>query len=170
MKIEFDTSALDKALGEMEEKLNQLEKKTIEVGVLSNDSELQMIANVHEYGASIRVTPKMRAWFAYNGYPLKVTTTTIEIPERSFMRTGRKLYEKDIANKTKKLMPDVLQGGVPVSLFMEMIGEEYAGKIQKNLRDLSSPANSPMTVENKGSSNPLIDTGRLMGAIKSEVK
>ena len=47
---------------------------------------------------------------------------------------------------------------------------EFAGLIQKKMRDLKNPPNSQMTVEMKGSDNPLIDTGRLVGAIRHEVE
>jgi hypothetical protein len=41
-----------------------------------------MIARVQDEGASIRVTPRMRAWRARRGVPLKATTQFIEIPAR----------------------------------------------------------------------------------------
>lgn len=170
MEVVFDTSALDKVMDRITKTLNDLDGKQIEIGVLGDDSELQMIAHVQEYGATITVTPKMRAWFAYQGYPLKASTTQIVIPERSFLRGGRDKNKGKIKSKVADMMPKVIEGGVPVKLFLESIGEEYAGLIQKELRDLKSPPNAPMTADKKGSSNPLVDTGRLMGAIRSEVK
>ena len=170
MEVVFDTSAFDRAMADLEKSLNDLKGKEIEIGVLGNDSELQMIAHVQEYGATITVTPKMRAWFAYQGYPLKASTTSIVIPERSFLRGGRDKNKGKITNKVKTMLPQALVGKVPINTFLEMIGEEYAGYIQKELRDLKSPPNSPMTVDKKKSSNPLVDTGRLMNSIRSEVK
>jgi hypothetical protein len=151
--------------------LNQLERKKLKIGVFgSDDAELVMIAGVHEYGVEINVTPKMRAWFAANGYPLKKETTKITIPERSFLRSGYDENVNDIVDKIEDLLPQVLQDRINPQLFADMIGLEFAGRIQQKLRNLRDPANSSMTVERKGSSNPLIDTGRLVGAIRHEVE
>ena len=170
IEIRFDMGNIERTIEDAERQMRKLKRKKIKIGVLGNDSELQMIAAVHEYGADIPVTPKMRAWFAGNGYPLKSSTTVIKIPERSFLRTGRDKNKGAIANKVKTMLPDVIDNNVSVDVFMNMIGQEYAGLIQKEMRNLRTPPNSRMTIERKGSSNPLIDSGRLLGAIKHEVE
>ncbi|WP_205651882.1 hypothetical protein [Bacillus infantis] len=150
--------------------LRDLKMNDIKVGVFgSDDSDMVMIAGVHEYGTDITVTPKMRAWFAANGFPLKKETTTITIPERSFIRSGFDENIDEIFNKMKQLLPQVLEQEVDTRIFMDMIGLEFAGMIQKKLRDLRDPENSDMTVQRKGSSNPLFDKGRLVGSIRHEV-
>lgn len=150
--------------------LRQIDRSNIKIGMVGPvDSELVMIASVHEFGTEIQVTDKMRAWFAANGYPLKASTTKIVIPERSFLRSGYDENVDEIASKLERLIPDVLQNRVSPSAFMDAIGLEFAGLIQQKLRNLRDPADSSMTTERKGSSNPLIDTGRLVGAIKHEV-
>lgn len=156
---------------ELTANLKKLGANTIEVGVFgSDDADMVMIAGVHEYGTEIQVTPRMRGWFAANGYPLKKTTTKIVIPERSYLRSG---YDENIDNITRKverLLPDVLENKVNVQAFTNAIGLEFAGMIQKKMRNLRSPANSGMTIERKKSSNPLIDTGRLVGSVRHNVK
>lgn len=150
--------------------LKELGKSQIDVGIVGGDSEIAMIAAVHEFGCDIQVTDRMRGWFGANGYPLKKETTVIRIPERSFLRSGYDENIDKIAGKVEEMLPAVLENDVNPKVFMDAIGLEFAGLIQKKLRDLKSPANSDMTVERKGSSNPLIDTGRLVGAIEHEVK
>ena len=44
------------------------------------------IAAVHEFGCTIQVTPKMRAYFHYQGIHLKSSTQFIVIPPRPFLR------------------------------------------------------------------------------------
>ena len=44
------------------------------------------IAAVHEFGCTIQVTPKMRAYFHYQGVHLKASTQYIHIPARPFLR------------------------------------------------------------------------------------
>jgi len=168
MKVTIkDTNNIDK----ITRNLHQLGGKQIKVGLFGkDDSELVMIGAVHEYGAEIPVTPKMRAWFAANGYPLKKETTVIKIPERSWLRSGYDENIDKIAKKIEKMVPDVIEGNVNPRLFMDAIGMEFAGLIQKKMRDLKDPPNSQMTIERKGSDNPLIDTGRLVGSIRHTVE
>jgi hypothetical protein len=152
--------------------LRKIDRKNIKVGVMgpSADSEMVMIARVHEFGTEIEVTPKMRGWFAANGFPLKKETTQIVIPERSYLRSGYDENIDEIVDKIEDLLPRVLENNVQPQVFMDMIGLEFAGLVQKKLRDLRNPPNSGMTVQMKGSSNPLIDEGRLIGAIRHEIE
>lgn len=156
---------------QLTDSLKKLGGSSIEVGIFgADDSELVMIGRVHEYGTTINVTPKMRGWFAGNGYPLKKTTTQIKIPERSFLRSGYDENIDDINRKVQQLFPDVLEHKVNPDVFMNEIGKEFAGLIQKKLRNLRTPPNSSMTIDRKKSSNPLINSGRLVGSIRHEVK
>ncbi|OAH53893.1 hypothetical protein AWH48_11535 [Domibacillus aminovorans] len=158
-------------LDAMADNLAALNNKKIKVGVFGADSaEMVMIATVHEYGTEITVTDKMRGWFAYQGYPLKKETTKIVIPERSFLRSGFDENIDDITDKMKRMMTDVIDGNIDQDVFFNAIGLEFAGLIQKKLRDLRDPADSSMTTVRKGSSNPLIDSGRLVGSIRHEVE
>jgi hypothetical protein len=158
-------------MGEIIKNLQKINGKKIKVGVFGDDGvDLVMIANVHEFGCEILVTQKMRAWFAANGYPLKKETTVIRIPERSFLRSGYDENIDTISKKIEEMVPDVIAAEVDPKVFMDAIGMEFAGLIQKKMRDLKNPPNSQMTIERKGSSNPLIDTGRLVGSIRHEVE
>lgn len=160
-----DNSNVDEILRE----IRNLKRKEIKVGV-HGQGEISMIANVHEYGTTIRVTPKMRGWFSAQGYPLKKSTTEIVIPERSFIRSGFDENVDDVFNKMRDLFPQVLELNLNANVFADMVGLEMAGKIQDKIQSLRSPANSQMTKDRKGSSNPLIDSGRLLGAIDRRVE
>lgn len=149
--------------------LRKMNGKMIKAGVFGG-GEVEMIAGVHEFGTKINVTPKMRAWFAANGYPLKKETTAITIPERSFLRSGFDENIDGIFEKLKVLLPEVLELNVNADAFMDMVGLELAGKIQEKIRNLDSLPNSQMTIERKGSSNPLIDSTRLVGSIDRRVE
>ncbi len=50
-----------------------------------NGKDVANIAAVHEFGCTIKVTPKMRAYLHYNGLHLKQTTEYIHIPARPFL-------------------------------------------------------------------------------------
>ncbi|WOC33051.1 MULTISPECIES: hypothetical protein [Caproicibacterium] len=151
----------------MEAAVKNLNDRSVEV---SSKGENAWLAGIHEYGCHIKVTEKMRAWFARNGYPLKKTTTEIVIPERSFLRAGFDEYAEDVVDVYEDALGNTLGGTMPVELFLQGIGLELATKIKKYARDLSSPPDSRMTTERKGSSNPLVDTGSMIESISYEVK
>lgn len=163
-------------LGEVIKNIEKLKSRKIKVGVFGgekhegSDIDLVDLASIHEYGCDIPVTPKMRAWFAYNGYPLKKSTTVIRIPERSFIRSGFDENVDKIADKVQEVIPSVLESEVDPDIFMNAIGLEFAGLIQKKLRSIQDPPNSQMTIDRKGSSNPLQDTGQLVESIRHEVE
>ncbi len=56
----------------------------VQVGIFSG--EKAMIATVLEFGATINVTPKMRAYLHHIGMHLRKSTTTIRIPPRPLFR------------------------------------------------------------------------------------
>ncbi len=150
--------------------LDELFNTHLEIGVFGeDDSEMVMIASVHEFGVDIKVTDKMRGYLHSIGIHLNPRTRTIKIPERSFIRAGYDKEKENIIRESEKLLEKVLKLEMPVKVFFETLGELIVGMIQKYLTDLSSPPLHPATIKNKGSSNPLIDTGRLRDSITYKV-
>ena len=164
----IDNSELDEIIKNLEE----LERYYVVIGITAkNDSKLIMIANVHEYGCDIPVTDKMRGFFAYNfDAHLKKDTKVIKIPERSFIRSGFDKCHQKFADYEDILM-SVVDGDISAKTFYEIIGQGGADMIRDFLiNEVKSPANSGLTIKNKGSSNPLVDTGRLANAIDYEIR
>ena len=86
------------------------------------------------------------------------------------MRGGFDENEDKMLNLIKRFMPEILEGWIPVDVMLNALGMEMSGYIQKYAKNLNSPANSDTTKASKRSSNPLLDTGRLIGAIRHEVE
>ena len=164
MKVK-DNNKIPKSL----KNLTALQNATVDVGVLG-DEEMKMIAAVHEYGVDIKVTDKMRGYLHTIGIHLKKTTTYIRIPERSFIRSGWDMNKKEVFRKVDRLLPQVVETDVDGGAFLRMIGLEVEGKLKDRLVELKSPPNSSVTVQQKGSSNPLVDTGNLLASITYRVK
>lgn len=95
---------------------------------------------------------------------------SITIPERSFLRTGFDENINEITNKIESMLNDVLDLNVNPDIFLDAIGMEFAGLIQKHMKKLTSPPKSKITLGvSPGKTNPLQDTGRLIGSIRHEV-
>ena len=150
--------------------LKELSSTHLEIGIFSDSGgDILMIANVNEFGVSIAVTEKMRNYLHYIGIHLKKETTTINIPERSFIRGTVDTKMNDIQSKGEKLLERVINLELPVSTFFNTLGNYIVGLVQEYMTDLRSPPNHPATVARKKSSNPLIDTGRLRQSITYKV-
>lgn len=156
-------------------RIGEINAKKVEVGYFGAHYSGGKITNtglaaVHEYGANIAVTPKQRAYLAAAlGVYLKASTTHIRIPERSFLRTGSQQAIPTVVAKAKQFVPLAIAGNVDVDLLYEMLGLEMKGEIQEYAIDLSSPPNSSLTIAQKGSSNPLVDTGGMIAAMEVRV-
>ncbi len=92
-------------------------------------------------------------------------TPSVEIPERSFLRNGHDENAKRVIEQTERALESVVAGKMSVDDMLDLYGQQMATAIKTYLRDLSTPPNSPITIENKGSSNPLI--GATSGLVES---
>lgn len=97
-------------------------------------------------------------------------TKSVKIPERSFLRACVDEKEKDFYKFAEKQLDKWLQSNSDPEPMLNALGLQFRGYVQKYIRDLSSPPNAPLTKALKGSGNPLIDTGNLVGSIEFEVK
>ena len=149
-------------LPEVESILRGLSGRKVQVSAAKTDAWL---AAIHEYGCRIPVTPKMRAYLHANGLHLKESTTEIIIPERSFMRTGHDENADRIIAQTERAIAQVVAGRMSVDDMLDLYGQQMATAIKTFARDLNEPPNHPYTIEQKGSSNPLVDTGQMIESI-----
>lgn len=146
--------------------LEELSRTHLEIGIFGDSGgDILMIANVQEFGCKIKVTDKMRNYLHARGIHLKVDTKEINIPERSFVRGAFDNEKGNMIDKGDKLLEKVINLELPVSVFFDTLGEYVVGLVQEYMTDLKSPPNHPATVAGKGSSNPLINTGRLRGSV-----
>ena len=94
---------------------------------------------------------------------------TEKIPSRPFLKTGTRIaYEllrKDIARAVKKT-----NNGKDLRKELKKIGEVARSIVQQTITEFSEPPNSPITIERKGSDNPLIDTGLMRASVNYKVR
>jgi hypothetical protein len=94
---------------------------------------------------------------------------SVTIPERSYIRTGYDESQPQLEKLIDQLVQKVLNLEMTPKVMYERIGLWVVSKIQDKIRSIKDPANSNVTVTNKGSSNPLIDSGRLIQSITYRV-
>lgn len=146
----------------MEEVLKALNGMKISVGVMG---ELAWLARIHEYGMKIQVTPKMRAFLHSKGLHIKDSTQFITIPERAFLRNGFRESKEDTLSVARSVIGDVISGNLSIDDYGQIVGAELQSRIHDYAENLRTPANHPFTIKQKGSSNPLVDTGNMVDSI-----
>ena len=201
MKIKDNRSKMDKAKKMMKE----LNNYTIQIGIFADDdSFIQMIAGVHEFGLTIfpknaryltvplapefvgksaGMVPGLFFHTAATGNRFLVRSDgnsglefaymlmdSVNVPERSFIRSTFDEKEKEWSELFSKLVTDeILKGGSLISVF-DKIGAKIASDIQDTMRDLKDPPKQRSTkaaAPNK--SNPLIQTGRMRQSVTWKV-
>jgi hypothetical protein len=134
------------------------------------DITLAQLATIQEFGTVIAVTPKMRGFLSATGMNLSSGTTTITIPSRPYMRQTFDEELKNLQTRADELEFQVLTKGISKRSALNELGQMHVNQIQKNMKTSGKwEENHPYTIEKKGSSQPLIDSGRLRQSINFEV-
>ena len=136
----------------------------VRVGVLSDETtseglSLAGLAAIHEFG-----TPAREATSDSPGHP--------GIPERSFIRST---FYVEKANELHATLYGIAHAvvfkGVELSRGLGLLGQWAAAAVKNTItqQDIPPPL-SDRTIEGKGSTKPLVDTGQLLNAITYEVE
>jgi phage gpG-like protein len=94
------------------------------------------------------------------------------IPERSFLRHTADARKDDLSEVVTAAVGTMFDGKLAGDQVLAAAGIFLATATQEYIREGEGPPPplSPITIERKGSSHRLIDTGRLVNSITSEVR
>lgn len=92
------------------------------------------------------------------------------IPARPFMTFAAEIWEKEFPKILKRYIPEVLSGRMTADGLFTVIGERARNAVQKAIREGKYAPLSPKTIAAKGSSVPLIDTGRMVDSVTFEIR
>jgi hypothetical protein len=93
------------------------------------------------------------------------------VPERSFIRAAFEKHRAEYGETLKKLMARVYSNDMTVEQVLRIMGLKMEADIRNYVTqgDGVPPPNAPATIAAKGSDRPLVDTGRMLGSVTSEV-
>lgn len=97
-------------------------------------------------------------------------TPKVHIPERAFLRNGYDENIDGVADNIGALIDSVMDGKISVKEVMDSVGLALSAGIKNAASDLADPDNHWTTKAAKQSSNPLVDTGDMIGAITYKVE
>lgn len=92
------------------------------------------------------------------------------IPSRPFMTFAAEIWDREFPKILKSRFPMVLDGTMSVDSLLAFIGERAKNAVQKAIREGEYTPLAPSTIARKGSSVPLIDTGRLVNSVTFEIR
>ena len=143
------------------------------VGLLSegpggHEHQPKIETQVHDIGGEYKNVQ------VYHAKPAPLTVVDIGIihefglgvPERSFIRAWCDANTKRVQAAMRRLLTGVVQGKYDRAQALTLLGLWIQGEIQKYIsRGVPPLPNAQATIDRKGSSRPLIDTGQLRAAV-----
>lgn len=124
---------------------------------------------IHQMGANIKITDKMRTFLHTIGIHVKQGTLYIVIPKRPFMSNAFDKFMNDIINFIILEYRKVIDGKQTLKQMIDRIGVKHEGQIKKSFTEFTYKENHPATIAEKGSSTPLIDNGQMRNSVKFKV-
>lgn len=92
-------------------------------------------------------------------------------PPRPFMREGVEKFFREDRGFIRNLWKNVLLQRISPRTAKERMALKLKDRVQRQIApDGNHPANAPATIRRKGSSVPLIDTGRMRRAVDAVVR
>ncbi|MEY4548250.1 MAG: hypothetical protein RL685_4445 [Pseudomonadota bacterium] len=123
------------------------------------------VATFHEFGVGpFTVTTGFDADGAATGYEHP------GIPQRSFIRAWFDESQELIVATLQSQLALVVAGKLSAEQAAERIGLVFEGSVKQRISRGIPPPNARSTIERKGSSKPLIDTGQLRNAIRARAE
>lgn len=138
-------------LAVLRDKLRGFDGREVRIGIQENQqyedgTPVAYVGAIHEYGAP-----------------------EVGIPQRSFLRSTEAEKQQEWAGHMEDGVKAVIAGAVTPEQVLEMVGMSAAGDVIQTISTIQEPPLSPRTVERKGFSKPLVDTGLLKASITSKV-
>lgn len=94
---------------------------------------------------------------------------TKRIPARGYFKRSALKNRRDLREDVKDAAYAVARGRLSCDKALDLIGQQAAAQLRKDLTDFKDPPNAESTIARKGFDNPLIETGHLRSQITHRV-
>jgi hypothetical protein len=91
------------------------------------------------------------------------------VPERSWLRSTADAKRREWLALLERTLTLAVRGRIDVGAALELVGQRAVADVQKKIRSNIPPPLAQATIDRKGSSVALIDTGRFVQSISYEV-
>lgn len=131
----------------------------------------------------VRALPKLKPASVEVGFPAGTDSDVLTkavvnhfgsdangIPERPFLANAMRDKADDYREAMKAEAKRILDGERTPRQAMSRLGIAAQGDVQVEITDLRDPPNAQATINRKGSSNPLIDSGEMRAAVTYRVQ
>jgi len=151
----------DRLEAELERIEREMKQATVRVGFLENatypdGTQVSEVAAANEYGHRIGAAPEAGA-----------KDDRLSVPPRPFFRN---MIAKKKSGWPKALARLLRTSGYNTEYALLQAGEGIAGQLRQSISELKSPPLKQSTIDRKGFSKPLIDTGHMLNSVDYEVK
>ena len=185
---------IDRGYKKIKQELIKLRKQEVAVGLqagdMANDGKMTVaqLGAIHEFGATIeqgerkiltyhklrrdkdtktasisKFIKRKRANFVMQH---NVGPSTIEIPERPFLRSTFDEKHKEWEQKAAKQLDMVASGRKDAIGMLNTLGNVVEGDVKRKIASGPFTPNAPSTVRQKKSAKPLIDSGRMRSSVR----
>lgn len=162
MKSKLNTKFIDKGFKDVQKTIKKMKDVAyIKIGILSeegsltpagSDLNLAGIAAVNEFGTKVAGANR-----------------NVTIPSRPFIRSTMDEKKGFFEQVTYNALVRINSINSDPIAELNKIGLVIAEAIKTKITSIRTPPNAPSTIKAKGSSKPLIDTGRMRASIRHQV-
>ena len=149
------TTDTDMGMKKILAEMQALGQKRVKVGI-QND------AGVHDESQGLTV--------AAIAYINEYGTRSGKIPPRPAHSNAFDDNKASINNLVNRLTKGVSEGKLTGQKAAEILGQTHEDNVKQSITNLRTPANAPYTIEQKGSSNPLISTRQTVNSVRYVVE
>ena len=149
------TTDTDMGMKKILDEMESLGQKRVKVGI-QND------AGAHDESQGLTV--------AAIAYINEYGTRDGRIPPRPAHANAFDDNRTSLNSLVNRLIRGVSEGKLTAQKAAAILGQTHEDNVKQSITNLRTPANAPRTIAQKGSSNPLIDTGQTRNSVRYVVE
>lgn len=94
---------------------------------------------------------------------------TGRIPARGYFKRSALSRKRDLRRDSRDVAYAIARGRLTCDKGLDLIGQQAAATLKKDLTDFKDPGNADLTIALKGFDNPMIETGHMRSEITHRV-